>query len=389
LPNPGTIGDHLAWVGKLSLQQTSHVLRMTAALVRWLTQHTVCGRHRLAIADAGPNFDEEVVRAFDLALRGPWPNKHVPLEVSRELQREASGLCGLCAKECDRLEEAHIRRKGVELDHHCQHPGNLLLLDPTCHSRYDAGMIPLIAIEHAKSRVRDRLMENIDRDVTRERILREEIARLLASHSTYVSAASALSSLALGRDVTAENYTAAVGQLLAAGQELGAMQPRAGALLVGLAFEGELARDVDSFAYIDELAQPIPTREEFEDELDGYSRRDGYDTSPRLVAWAATVGAAYECDLGGEICVDPHALTDALVEHWRAAADESDCEEGAEDEEAQEGSAEEDASGERFDETKARTETFDAIVNSGVECGDVWGGTRLCAYHANQLRKND
>jgi hypothetical protein len=299
----------------------------------------------------------------------------VPVEITRELEREATGVCGLCSKECDRLEEAHIRRKGIELTFHCQHPSNLILLDPTCHSRYDAKMISFAAVDHAKQRVQARLMESIDRDILATRLLREEIRRALDSGLTFIDGAARLASTATGRLIEMETHTDAIAKLISAAQEIGGATPLAGGVMMGVAFEGELHEDVDGFKYIDSLAEPLPSRDEFDDELSDYSH-DGNDPSPRLIAWASQAGAAYECGICGTLCVEPEGLTDALIEYWKDNPPEPD--EDDDDDEP-----------EPFDENKVRTETLDAIVNSGVECGDIWDSSGLCAYHANQMAKDD
>lgn len=363
-------------MGQLDLKDAAHLLRMTIGLVRWLTQHDVCSGKRLEAVGPGPTFDESHVRAFDAALRGRWPSKKVPIEISRELHREAAGLCVLCSKECDRLEEAHIKRKGIELKFHSQHPSNLVLLDPTCHSRYDAKLIKPAAVEHAKLRAQARLMESIDRDIMTVRMLREEIRRAVASGIGFMKGAAQLASKATGRLIQVKTATDAIGKLLAAGHEIGVERPLAGGIMMGIAFEGELDENVDAFRYIDSLAEPLPSREEFDDELSEYNRHDGGDPSPRLIAWAAGVGAAYECGVCGNECVEPEALTAALVEHWKESSPDGDDDEDEEDDEP-------------FNEETVHQETFNEIINSGVECGDIWGTSKLCAYHANQMAKDD
>ena len=371
----------------LTLEETAHRLRMTTWLVRWLTQNDVCGGNRLRSTGSPPAFDAGHVEEFDLALKGPWPSKNVPAEIARELRREARGMCGLCGEPNDRLEEAHIRRKDEEQAFHCQHPYNLLLMCPNCHSRYDADLVPYVAVEHAKQLAQAKLMEAIDRDILAERVLREEIRKMVAGGVGFADAARRMIASATGRTVEPESHLEAVSALIATAREVGGEQPLTGGLLMGTAFEGELDEDLDSFKYLESLAQPLPTREEFDDEFDGYRIRDGHDPSHMLVAWAAAADAAYECAVCPTVCIDPDGLSDALTEHWKELHEEAAREAASTDDEDDDG--EEDEEAEEFDETAVRDEVYDDIVNSGVECGDIWGSSGMCAYHANAMSKDD
>jgi hypothetical protein len=361
-------------VGTLTLERTAHALRMSAQLVRWFTQNTVCGT-RLQATGNPARFKEAEVKRFDEKLRGAWNNKNVPTEVSRELRREASGKCAMCDQPNDHLEEAHIKRKGVELPHHCQHPSNLILMCPNCHTRYDSnkGRIDLQTVEHAKKRLVSRLMESTDRDVRLEKLLRKKARELVAAGVAFEQGAGELLLVATGARKPVDGRIAAVTSLLSTAQAMRGDTPLAAGFVLGTAIEGTLDEDVDAFAYIDSLAEPLPTRDEFEDEFDSYRAAEGHDPSPRLIAWAAHAGAAYQCSVCPDICVDPDTLTGALVEHWKQLAEER---EDGEDDEV-------------FDEEAVRQETMSTIIHSGVECGDLFGSSGACSYHANALAKDD
>ena len=369
--------------GALSLAQVAHHLRMTPWLVRWFTQNAVCGNARLLAAGSPPIFEGAQVDAFNAALMGPWPSTEVPTEIVRELEREARGRCGLCGDANDRLELEHIRRKGIEQNFDCQHPANLLLMCPNCRSRYSSKLVPHVAVEHAKQLVQSRLMEAVDRDIVMERVLREEIRKSIQGEVGFADASVRMISLTTGRSVSAESQVKAVSELISTAQDLGSDQPLTAGFLLGTAFEGALDEDLDSFRYIDSLAKPLPTREEFDEEFDGYRMKDGHDPSTMLVAWAAASGAIYECGICAEICIDPDAFADALVEHWKSSheelvADRLTRPDGEDEEEESE-----------FDEAAVRQETYDAIINSGVEVGDIWEASGMCAYHAHVMAKDD
>lgn len=343
---------------------------MTVKLVYWLTRYDVCGT-RLRSSGSPPIFKPDDVDNFDRTIRGDWGRRSIPLEVTRELEREARGTCALCDDSCDRLEQAHIQRKGIELSYYCQHPSNLLSVCPNCHSRYDSDLISFAAVEHAKELRQAKLMERIDRDAITERVVREAIRSANAAGLDFVSGVPGIVKAATGRVAKPESRLEAVSMLMQTAGAVSSDQPLTGSLVLGLAHEGNLDEDIDSSRYIETLAQPFPSRAEFDDEFDGHAIHDGHDPSPSLVAWAAHADAAYECGVCSTICVDPEGLTDALVEHWK-------CDRSDEDEDDEE-----------FDEDAVREEALNTIVNSGVECGDLFGGSRCCSYHAYQMSKDD
>jgi ppGpp synthetase/RelA/SpoT-type nucleotidyltranferase len=84
-------------------------------------------------------------------------------------------------------------------------------------------------------------------------------------------------------------------------------------------------------------------------------------SEPNIEGWADAMGAAKKCAICGTTIVDPESLAMALIDHY----DLTDP-----------------------DATDAQERIESAIRNSGVEVGD-WDHSDLCAYHGNQLSKDD
>ncbi len=348
---------------ELSLKETAHRLRMTLSLVSWFTKNPVLGQK---LRYAAERFDEEDIIAFDRALHSEWPNRYVPKGISVELKKEACGSCGLCNQPLDHLEEAHIKRKTKELAFYCQHPLNLLLLCPNCHTRYDSNdsSITVDTIKHVKDRLTSRLMKNVDRDVLMEKMLREEAKSLLTS--SLVNIADKLILMATGNPTESLGPLDAVEALIATAQSM-QNAPLTAGFLMGTAMSGKVDLNVDSFEYIDQLAEPLPTREEFEAELSKVEK----DPSPRLIAWAAGANAAYDCSICWTICIEFDVLAEALVSHWQVLHNRDDD------------------SVEQFDYSAVLQDTIDAIANSGVEGEESFDSSGMCSLHTHTFAKNE
>jgi len=152
--------------------EAAYHLQITVKLLSWFRSYSAKGDGRKLVVDDDGQIDDVEVQAFDAYLRGAWPSRNVPVGVTHELRREARGQCGCCAGPCSVLEEAHINRRGVEVEHYFQHPHNLILLCPTCHARYDSTTDKFInneIIKHSKEVLLGRLMENVKTDIERAR----------------------------------------------------------------------------------------------------------------------------------------------------------------------------------------------------------------------------
>lgn len=151
-------------VTSVSYKQAAHELRVTVHLLKWFTRYGALGDK---LEEVDGQFDRDALSTFDAHLKGAWPDRRVPAGIQDELLREARGACVLCQKPCDVLEQAHVQRKGIEVQHYCQHPHNLVLLCPDCHSRYDTvkRTVTYEAVQQAKNVAISRLMEDVDRDI--------------------------------------------------------------------------------------------------------------------------------------------------------------------------------------------------------------------------------
>lgn len=158
---------------RLTFKQAAHRLRMSVKLLKWFASYGVRDRKLIVVAGA---VEEEELLAFDTYLRQPWPDRDVPAGISAELKREARGRCTICDDPVP-LEEAHIRRKGKEVDHYCQHPHNLTLACPTCHTRYDNGdkSLPLDVIETWKETAQQRHLREVDQDIAMNAAIDEQL----------------------------------------------------------------------------------------------------------------------------------------------------------------------------------------------------------------------
>lgn len=152
------------------------MLRMTTAFLQWCRGHAPKNDGRKLRFNRDGSLEESELAEFDAHLWRAWKNKHVCVGVAHELEWEVLGRCGHCDDACDVREDAHIDRLNIELDHHCQHPHNLLQLCPNCHSRYDVlKTIGNLTIKHRKEQALSRLMEAVDRDVGMQREIRKAI----------------------------------------------------------------------------------------------------------------------------------------------------------------------------------------------------------------------
>lgn len=163
----------------ISYKQAAHQLRVTVKLLKWYTRYGALGT---TLVEVNGEFDEAALGSFDQLLRGPWPKRYVPAGIADELRREARGACVLCGHASDVLEAAHVQRKDVEVAYYCQHPHNLIMLCPTCHSRYDqvGRTVTHDVVQQAKTVALSRLMEDVDRDIQLAGIGREQLSQLMS-----------------------------------------------------------------------------------------------------------------------------------------------------------------------------------------------------------------
>jgi hypothetical protein len=139
---------------------------MTVTLLQWFARYSPKRDGRKLQVGADQRIDETEAAAFDAYLRKRWEDKYLPVGISKEIARESRGRCGVCRDQSDAIEAAHIDRLGEELDHHCQHPHNLINLCSNCHTRYDVlKTISDDTVKHVKEQLISQLMESVDRDV--------------------------------------------------------------------------------------------------------------------------------------------------------------------------------------------------------------------------------
>jgi hypothetical protein len=168
----------------MDYNEASHHLRVTPELLKWYCRYSPKGDGRKLQQLVVGSFSQDELDAFDTYLRTAWPNKRAPTGVARELRIEACGKCGVCETPCDKLQAAHIRRRGFEVTFYYQHPSNLILLCGHCHDRYDDPAlkgITLEVVQAAKERLVARNMAAIDRDVLFARALRDVVESAKAS----------------------------------------------------------------------------------------------------------------------------------------------------------------------------------------------------------------
>lgn len=166
---------HLTTPTALSIDEAAHYLRMTVDLLEWFSRHDPKSDGRKLVPDVDGRYSRANLDDFNEHLWDQWPTKYVPAGIATELQREARGMCVVCRAPSDFLEQAHINRMGCERATHSQHPHNIALLCPTCHTRYDnsRGALTLATVQHAKQNALSALMESVDRDVVLQRLLTE------------------------------------------------------------------------------------------------------------------------------------------------------------------------------------------------------------------------
>jgi hypothetical protein len=179
----------------MDYKEACHRLRITPALLKWFTRYSPKNDGTKLVEAVPGDFDRADLDAFDSYMRMAWRSKNIPLGIQAELRVEARGRCALCDDPCEKLQLAHIRRKGVEVNHHFQHPENLIPLCGTCHDRYDDPHLKEITLEvvcAAKERLTSRKMEAIDRDVERARMVREAVESVKVDLSAKLAALTGL-----------------------------------------------------------------------------------------------------------------------------------------------------------------------------------------------------
>ena len=182
--HPDAGNPQLAMVGFV---EAAHIVRMTPRLLRWFTSYSPKNDGQKLPFKTHGKISLEDLHRFDTYLRDPWPSRSVPAGISQELRREACGKCGLCDAPVDTLHEAHIDRKGIEVEYYQQHPHNLMLLCPNCHTRYDQrtkGSITNDVVRSAKMRMVSRLLEGVDRDIALEKMIRNATSSQPNQHHT-------------------------------------------------------------------------------------------------------------------------------------------------------------------------------------------------------------
>jgi len=178
----------------MDYKEASAHLRISPILLKWFGSYAPKRDGRKLREQSPGVFEASELNAFDAHLKTAWRNRSVPSGIKRELALEASGSCPVCNQPCEKLQEAHIRRKDVEVLHYFQHPVNLLPICGTCHDRYDDPRlvaIDLAVITAAKERLISRKMEAIDRDVRFAAAIRETIEAektTLRSHYSLLTA---------------------------------------------------------------------------------------------------------------------------------------------------------------------------------------------------------
>lgn len=177
-PLPPSPDREMEVAGSMDFKEACHRLRMTPTLLKWFTRYSPKGDGRKLQQKAPGEFDVAELETFDAYLRSEWTSRRVPVGIEAELFVEACGHCGLCGNPCDKLEMAHIQRRGIEVEYYFQHPGNLIPLCGSCHNRYDAPELKSVTfevIQVAKDRLTSRKMESIDRDVERAKAVRAAV----------------------------------------------------------------------------------------------------------------------------------------------------------------------------------------------------------------------
>lgn len=162
----------------LTYNEAAHKLRMTPTLLKWFTGWAPRRDGRKLLEVRPGEFLESELDAFDAHLRQDWGNDYKPVGIRQEIGKEAKGTCGLCENACDKLDAAHIDRKGSEVDYYFQHPHNLLLVCRNCHGRYDDPKLKGLThqvVRQAKTNRLNALMSSVDADVARARSVEEGV----------------------------------------------------------------------------------------------------------------------------------------------------------------------------------------------------------------------
>lgn len=167
----------------MDFKEACHRLRVTPVLLKWFTRYAA-KQDGVKLREVSPgDFEATDLDAFDQHLKAAWTDRYVPAGISEELRVEARGRCSLCDHGHEKLDEAHIERKDVEVGYYSQHPNNLILLCKDCHARYDdmnLKQLDIAVVRHAKGNVVARKMAAIDADVERARALRSTVDTLMA-----------------------------------------------------------------------------------------------------------------------------------------------------------------------------------------------------------------
>ena len=114
-------------------------------------------------------------------------------------------------------------------------------------------------------------------------------------------------------------------------------------------------REIDRFARSEALSSLPTTIEELIKKLEYSSAETDVE------GWAEALGATGECAICNTTIINPFSFAEAAVQHYELPDDSAD-------------------------DTHERIET--AVRNSGVENGG-WGDGSLCAYHNEQMAKDD
>jgi hypothetical protein len=273
----------------------------------------------------------------------------------------------MCGNPSDVMQQAHIDRYNMELRHYCQHPHNLMLMCRECHGRYDDGLIRNEVVRHAKNQALARLMEDVDRDIALEEVMRrvERHAEDRIGQILKVATGSAVS--------PASGPYGDFMALLGAAAEIGERSPWTAASLYSLAIEpGE---EPNSWAALDRVLEPLPVDQaEFDDAFP--SHKDDDEPDRQLYAWAIAADTTFGCGICDALCVDVPAFASALAEHWAERRREM----------AQSGDSGEEGQSES-DLWQAEYEHVMSMVsNCGIETGGFDGG--YCAYHENVMGKD-
>lgn len=342
---------------RLTVVEAAHRVRMTVALLEWASTHSIKRDGAKLRIGADGRIDEDDLRRFDDELRTAWENKNPGAEVIREVEREARGLCGLCKRETNAAEIAHIDRLDVESKFHFQHPHNLIRLCVLCHTRYDVKReIENSVIRHAKQQLLAVLMADVDMDVQRNESIQQHLREISKTFDARIDDAVGrrLAALGIASDLTRHIEVALTGSTTsaptsqqAAGHRLGLLSgsisqesPVTARLLLKYQDALDANEPIPKTIPIEELYQRTPGRCEqcqTQTSIDNATCTEcGEDTG--LHEWATAVGdGAYklhdeglngevyevECDCGSDTFdVEFRKLCDGCEHMWSRANDD-------------------------------------------------------------------